>query len=170
MPVSSIMQESPHHTTTTLRRLHMDRDQATAIVGRFGIVIWRGETTVAGVEHVREMGLELLRQAEPPACMLGIVENTAAVPNADTRRLSAKINDEMAEKGVVGYAALIPTPGFAGAWIRGVVTALNLLARRRYPFRVFESTDDACSWLAQVLGDSTMAARGVAWFHRSLSR
>jgi hypothetical protein len=95
--------------------------------------------------------------------MLGIVENTAAVPNADTRRLSARINDEMAEKGVVGFAAVIPTPGFAGAWIRGVVTALNLLARRRYPFRVFETTDDACGWLAQVLGDCTMASRGVAW-------
>lgn len=156
------MRESQNRAAISLRRLHVDGDHATAIVGQFGLVIWRGETTEDAVGRVYSMGLELIGDGSTPVCIIGIVEGSAKVPNAEARRLSARYNDEMADKGVVGYAGIMPKPGFSGAWIRGVITALHLLARKRYPFHMFGSTCEACEWLKGILGDSTINTKLVA--------
>jgi hypothetical protein len=154
------MVESRARTEEVAKRLYWDCDQATAIFGRFGVVIWRGETTLAAVDRVREMGLELVRQS-PPRCIIGVVEETTKIPSADARKQSAKVNDELAEMGVVGYAGVMPRTGFSGAWIRGVITALHLMARKPYPFRVFESSGEACSWLVSMLGDPNINPKTV---------
>lgn len=157
------MQMSRSGMISIVKPLYLDCNQATAIAGPFGIVLWRGDTTPAAVVRVRKMGLETIQEAGGgPIGLIGIVETTAKVPDAECRRLSARINDELIGLGAVGLAAVIPGSGFSGAWIRGVVTALNLMARNRYPFRAIESTVDACSWLANLIGDQSINAQRYA--------
>jgi len=150
------MQLSQRRMMSIVRPLYVDCNQATAIAGPFGVVLWRGETTPAAVTRVRQMGLATIQQSQCAVGLIGIVENTAKVPDPECRRLSAKVNDELVNSGAVGLAAVIPGSGFSGAWIRGVVTALHLMARHRYPFRALESTTQACGWLAALIGESSL--------------
>lgn len=144
------------------RHLHADQHQATAVFGRIGVVVWRGDATLPAVHRVRDMGLATLGSSTQPIGLIGIVENSATAPDEAARRLSAQVNDELAHLGAVGFAAVLPQPGFAGAWVRGVVTGLNLLARRRYPFRTYESSSEACSWLFELLEDTSTSWKSTA--------
>jgi hypothetical protein len=156
------MSDTHPRSVAVLKELYMDCDQATAVIGRFGVVVWRGETTPTGVSRVRQMGLAVLARSPGSVGLIGIVEKTAKVPDANNRRLSAQVNDELASKGAVALAAVMPMSGFAGACIRGVVTGLNLMARNRYQFHTFESTTAACGWLSGMLRDPRLDWRTAA--------
>ncbi|HEY5958453.1 MAG TPA: hypothetical protein VIV60_17940 [Polyangiaceae bacterium] len=146
----------------TITRLYADPHQATAVIGPFGVVVWRGVTTPAAVARVRAAGVAALELSPGGIGMIGVVEQGAQVPDAECRRLSAQVNDELASMGVVGLAAVMPMSGFTGACMRGVVTGLNLLARNRYPFRAYESSAEACSWLSKLLSNSKTNWRATA--------
>jgi hypothetical protein len=138
----------------TITRLYADSHQATAVIGPIGIVVWRGVTTPTAVARVRAAGLAALELSPGGIGMIGVVEHGAQLPDAECRKLSAQVNDELAQMGAVGLAAVMPMSGFTGACMRGVVTGLSLLARSRYPFRAYETSADACSWLSTLLGNS----------------
>jgi hypothetical protein len=154
--VLSGMHWRPLRTTPLLRHMHVDCDQATATIGPIGVVIWRGEMTPAGVERVREMGHLALEQQRSVG-VIGIVENSSSVPCAAARKLHAKLNDELAVRGVVAYASVIPGSGFVGARARGVFTELTLMARNRCQYKAYETTQEACVWLYGLLDTSTLS-------------
>ncbi|HEY5958661.1 MAG TPA: hypothetical protein VIV60_19005 [Polyangiaceae bacterium] len=142
--------------------LFVDQHHATLIVGPLGVVVWRGEASPSAVRRVLELGIATAAANPSGFGMIGVVELGAKAPDATSRQLSASINDELAAKGAVGFAAIIPQPGFAGAWIRAVVTSLNWLARNDYPFRAYESSEMACQWLLQSLLSSPAEYQEVA--------
>lgn len=151
----------------------MTSDCAMMQWGPVFVVIWRGVTTPAAVRRLRDQVLEVIGEYPGETTVLGIVEDTAAVPNPEARRLSAAVNDELAGAGARAFAAVIPTTGFAGAWIRGVVTGLNLVARRRFPFRVFQDTFSACAWFAsstQFHWNAGAAAKAIEQFRTEYAR
>jgi hypothetical protein len=61
------------------------------------------------------------------------------------------VNDELSALGMVAFAGVLPAQGLIASWVRGVVTGLTLLSRRRYPFRVFQNTREACEWSRALL-------------------
>lgn len=133
------------------RTLYASHDQSTLISGPFGVVIWRGAVTPAAIDRVREMGLAALHGSPGSAVLFGIVEESAAMPNAEQRGRSAAINDELATLGVIGFGAVLGSHGFSGAIMRSVVTGLSQIARNRYAFRAFPSVANTCEWGAKLL-------------------
>jgi hypothetical protein len=131
--------------------LYVDQHQATLVIGPVGVVVWRGEASLTAVQRVRDLGLFAAEVSPRGFGMIGVVEATAKAPTSESRQLSAAINDELARRGATGFAAIVPQPGFAGAWIRAVVTSLNWLARNQYSFKAYESTEQACRWLLEPL-------------------
>src|SRR5688572_18040934 len=83
------------------RTLYASPEQSTLVCGPFGVVIWRGAATLAGINRVREMGLAALQSSPGGAVLFGVIEESAAMPDAEQRRRSAAVNDELAALGVV---------------------------------------------------------------------
>lgn len=169
------MQAAVSNLTTepSVQVLHMDTNLATAIIGPIVVVVWRGVADSFGNLQVQTAGVQALKQNPAGIGVMGVVEETHQVPNAEARKSSAQVNDRLAEFGAVGFAGVLPLKGFAGAWTRGVVTGLTLLARRRYPFHVFQYEEEASKWLAQLLAerarvncDAAAVARAIRRFRR----
>lgn len=150
--------------------LHMDSNLATAIVGPIVVVVWRGVADTFGNLQVQTAGIQALKQTPAGIGVMGVVEDTHQVPNAEARKSSAQVNDRLAEFGAVGFAGVLPLKGFAGAWTRGVVTGLTLLARRRYPFHVFQYEEEATKWLAQLLAERARVSCDPATVARAIRR
>jgi hypothetical protein len=153
--------------------LHMDSNLATVICGPIAVVVWRGVADSFGNLQVQTAGIQALKQNPAGIGVLGVVEDTHQVPNAEARKSSAQVNDRLAEFGAVGFAGVLPLKGFTGAWTRGVVTGLTLLARRRYQFQVFQYEEEATKWLAGLLAqraniecDAAAVARAIRAFRR----
>lgn len=160
-------------TEPSCQVLHMDANLATILCGPIVCVIWRGVADSFGNLQVQTAGVQALKQHPAGIGVIGVVEDTHQVPNAEARKSSAQVNDRLAEFGAVGFAGVLPLKGFTGAWTRGVVTGLTLLARRRYPFHVFQYEEEATKWLAQLLRerakvecDAAATARAIRRFRR----
>jgi hypothetical protein len=159
-PPVSVVNEDP-------KLLHMDKHQATFVWGPLAMVIWRGECDRIATHRVEQAGMEVLRR-HSAAALMGIVEPTAVPPSAEMRALSAASNDRLARLGVVGIAGVLSQKGFAGSFIRGVITGLAMLSRADYPFKAFEGHVEAGAWLSSLLAkrnqgmDAASCARVVS--------
>jgi hypothetical protein len=157
---ASVVNEDP-------RLLHMDKHHATFVWGPLAMVIWRGECDRIATHRVEQAGMEVLRRYSA-AGLIAIVEPTAVPPSSEMRALSAACNDRLARLGLVGIAGVLTQSGFAGSFIRGVITGLAMLSRADYPFKAFEGHVEAGSWLSQLLAkrsqrmDPTSCARVVS--------
>jgi len=132
-------------------QLHMDSNLATMVWGPIAVVVWRGVANTFGNQQVFLAGQHALQSFPRGVAVVGVVEATHKVPDAATRAHSAQINDQLAGVGVVGFAGVLPLPGFAGAWARGVVTGITLLSRQRYLFQVYRYESEAVRWLGKLL-------------------
>jgi hypothetical protein len=144
------------------RTLYASPEQSTLVCGPLGVVIWRGAATLAGINRVREMGLAALQSSPGGAVLFGVIEESAAMPDAEQRRRSAAVNDELAALGVIGFGAVLGSQGFSGAIVRSVVTGLSQIARNRYAFRAFPTVNHACEWGAKLLGAASVDWRAHA--------
>lgn len=149
-------------------RIQMNPDCATMRWGPVCAVIWRGITRPSAIVHVKEMCLDALQEFPSGIVVVGVVEDTAQVPDAEARALSATTNDAIAQAGAKAFAGVIPGNGFVAAWVRSVITGLNLLARKPYPFRVFENPLDFSLWASDILPDldPLSAAGAIDQFRR----
>lgn len=129
----------------------MDSNLATMVWGPIAVVVWRGVANAFGNQQVFRAGEHALQSFPGAVGIMGVVEATHQVPDAATRAHSARINDQLAGVGVVGFAGVLPLPGFAGAWARGVVTGITLLSRQRYLFQVYRCEREAVRWLGKLL-------------------
>jgi hypothetical protein len=128
-----------------VERLVMDHDVGIMVYGPLMFVVWRGETTKHAIEQILRIGTDLLKK-HPNGAVVGVVEDSAKLPSSEAREHSAKVNDQLFDLGMVAFAGVLPAQGFVAAWVRGVVTGLTLLSRKRYPFRVFQTTREATDW------------------------
>lgn len=128
-----------------VEKLVMDHDVGIMVYGPVMFVVWRGETTKHAIEQILRIGTDLLKR-HPSGAVIGIVEDSAKLPSSEARELSAKVNDQLFDLGMLAFAGVLPAQGFVAAWVRGVVTGLTLLSRKRYPFRVFQTTREATDW------------------------
>jgi hypothetical protein len=142
--------------------LYIDRDQATLVVGRAGVVVWRGPVSLAAVERVREMGLAVLKASPKGAVLVGVVESTAVPPEGQARVRSAAVNDELSQLGISAFIAIFPQSGLKGAAMRGVMTGLTLLSRTRFPMRIFQETHKGIEWGYQVQPQADMNWSGCS--------
>jgi hypothetical protein len=78
------------------------------------------------------------------AVLVILKEAPATAPDDGFRKEVAETWSEFEEQ-MIAHALVNPAAGFMGAAVRGVMTGINLLSRRRFAQRVFATSDEACA-------------------------
>ena len=117
-------------------------------------VIWRHETTMAGVLALRST-FSAFVATNPAVRLLTIVEARAPLPTAQVRQGLA---DFLGQQGahIKRSAVVFEGEGFRAAAVRGVVTGLTMLARPPYPHKIFGKLSDASVWLSSDSADTSV--------------
>lgn len=98
------------------------------------MVVWRKNTTRAGVQDTRNWCDRLAAPWADGIFLLTIIQQGAAPPNPDARRALASYMKTC--EYIRGSAVTIEGKGFRSALVRGVVTSLSMLAEQPYPHQV----------------------------------
>jgi hypothetical protein len=139
--------------TKQWRLIRVEDDYALGRYRDLFVLIWRHETTIEGCRTFRD---ELFRFAEgrPQGIgLLTIVEETAPMPPGESRQsIASTLRD--ASDHIHASAVVFEGAGFRAAAVRSVVVGLTMLARQKFPHRVFGNLSDAATWMHGTLGDA----------------
>lgn len=109
------------------------------------ILVWKNETTLAGVDAVQTAYDDLAKANPSGVFMLTIVESGAPMPPSSVRdalaRFLANGNGRTLLSGVAHEGT-----GFRAAAVRSVVTGLAVIGQLPYPHKVFATVSEAASW------------------------
>ncbi len=109
------------------------------------ICVWRKAPTVHALEVVQRTG-EALSAANPGGIgIMGVAEEGMPIMGSEERRMSIKMLSETAAH-VAFYGCVIEGDGFWASAARSTMTAICLVARPSYPFRIFRYPGDASTW------------------------
>src|SRR5688572_27233637 len=129
------------------------RDFALASFRDCFMVIWRHETTLDGARALRRGCFGFAETRPRGIALLTIVEEEAPMPPSDARAEIATFlrdgSDRIKASGVVFEGS-----GFRAAAVRSVVVGLTMLARQKYPHKVFGNLKEAAAFLDRELGDT----------------
>jgi len=110
-------------------------------------VVWKRETTVAGVAKTEKVFRELYQRHSSGLYLMTIVEEGALMPNAEARETVAVFLRSVA--GKLRMSAVVHEgSGFRAAAVRSVVTGLSMLVRLPYPHEIFATVEQAAKWLS----------------------
>jgi hypothetical protein len=113
------------------------------------LYIWRGPTTVAATEILREaMGAVRHGSEGTPKLLLGVVEAGTPPPETVVRKALAEVLG-LGNDFICASALAFEGQGFQASMVRAVATGLSLLARTTYPHQVFREVESASEWLAE---------------------
>ena len=125
-------------------------DYALATFRDLYIVIWRRNTTMASVRAVRRGALAFADQRPKGIALLTIIEEEAPMPPSEPREALALFmrdaGDHIKASGVVFEGT-----GFRAAAVRSVVVGLTMLARQKYPHKVFAELEETTAWMEREL-------------------
>ena len=125
-------------------------DYCLATWARFYIDIWRGNTTMEGLQAI-QVGFPGFANRYPSGVgLVTIVEQRAPLPPAPVRNAMAKFLADSAS-AIKCSAVVFEGEGFSAAAVRGVVTGLTLVARPAYPHKIFATVPQASAWSASSI-------------------
>ncbi|MET0343549.1 MAG: hypothetical protein ABW252_21235 [Polyangiales bacterium] len=109
-------------------------------------LVWKRETTVAGMDSYTAVYRELSLRFPTGIYLLTVVEQHAPMPSTEAREAVAVFMRQGA--GRIRMSAVVHEgAGFRAAAVRSVVTGFAMLAKVPYPHRVFATVDQAAKWL-----------------------
>lgn len=112
-------------------------------------IVWRQITTVQGVFALDRALREQRDRYHSGLYLLTVVEETAALPDAQARDAVARFL--RSASGTVRMSAVVHEgTGFRAAAVRSVVTAISHLARLPYPHEIFATVEQAAAWLGST--------------------
>jgi len=144
-----------------IRVLHETPAITIAAAGPYCLGRWRDVSDVHGLRAMHEALLIWARSVDR-FCASNVVDAHAIIRiPEDGRREVAKVqgsfNDQQA-----GLATVVPAKGFFSAAVRGIVSAVVLMSRARFPQQVFDDQRAARLWSAGLIGrtdgDDALAA------------
>jgi hypothetical protein len=147
-----------------LTRVHSGLVMASR--GPVCLALWRSKPTLE-LFHIQRAELAAAVAHHPGTQLfLCIVEAKADPPDQALRSASAQMIAQHGRK-LAAFACVIEGTGFRSAITRTVLTGIALLVPKPAPNRFFESTREACAWLASLgapgnlagLADQIAAAR-----------
>ena len=124
-----------------------DEAHLAAIHRNIYLTAWWGETTVARLRRVGEIGHELARQWPKGFVALALIhsKNAPSLP-PDVRAEAQKLSREPAAN-MRAIAQVIYGSGFVAAAVRSIATGMVLLSRSRKPTKIFGTLERASTWL-----------------------
>lgn len=147
--------------TDTIEILAATDDYLHAAVGPVFLLVWRGETTSAGVNATEAAMEKMAKMSGDRFGLLTVVEPNAPLPPGEVRDQLAALLGRL--PWITASAVVFEGKGFRAAAVRSVVTGLTLLAKQPYPHKVFGTTEEGTQWLLSTmnLGPSAIAASKV---------
>jgi hypothetical protein len=130
--------------------LGADPDYALATWGSLFIIVWRVYTPVEAVREVRRQANRYAAERRGQLGFLTFVEPGAPTPSSAARAELASLLRE-ASPFTRASAVVYEGDGFQAAAVRSVVTGLALLARQKFPHKIFGKTIDASTWMVREL-------------------
>jgi hypothetical protein len=138
-----------------LNAIEVTADHAFGQVGDLLLCVWRRQTTMAGVERMKA---HVASAQSRERFLVSVVEPGAQLPAPEVRdALAALLRDGLAGRAVAS-ALVFEGSGVQANLVRAAVMTLRLLARQRYPHRIFSTTEEALAWL-----DRTAVERGTGF-------
>lgn len=130
--------------------IKVDPDFALASWNDVFMVIWRVNTTVEGARALRRECLGFAAKRPEGIALLTIVEEGAPMPAPESREVIARFLGDASES-IRASAVIFEGDGFRAAAVRSVVIGLTMLARQKYPHKVFAAVEDGATWLEREL-------------------
>jgi hypothetical protein len=131
--------------------IEVTADHAFGHAGEVLVYVWRRQTTLAGIARLREY---VTAGSPRERFMLGAVEPGAALPEPEARdALAAMLKDGMGGRAVAS-AVVFEGSGLQDNLVRIAVMTLRLLARQRYPHKIFSTTGAALKWLTAAAAEA----------------
>ena len=132
--------------------LYSDGDSCAALIGPVLVFVARGRPNAEQVTLMNEWGDRLQRELPKGAGFIIIVRSDAPIPT-ERERTYARGCFEAAGKFAASAAMVIEGAGFVAAALRGAATAITLMSRMRYPFKVFGDVGSAAVFVINKLPD-----------------
>ncbi|MFO0615572.1 MAG: hypothetical protein U0414_23465 [Polyangiaceae bacterium] len=153
-------------------------DGLTAVVGWRAVVVsvWRKEPfPIASSRLAVEAMLAYGRTVAPTKVAVVVMLNPDVTPpNAELRAEMDRNARHLAAMTACG-ATIHSGTGFRAAAVRGVLTALQLVARSKHPEKVFTTDAAAAAWMTPLLRDAGMrvtspgeVADALAWIRANV--
>jgi hypothetical protein len=109
-------------------------------------LVWKRETTVAGMDAYTQVYRELALRFPTGLYLMTIVEQDASMPGYEAREAVAVFM--RAGAGRIRMSAVVHEgAGFRAAAVRSVVTGFTMLAKVPYPHRIFATVEQGAKWL-----------------------
>jgi hypothetical protein len=155
------------NVSTDWRILRNQADFAIAVYRDVFVLVWRHDTTMEGCAAVRHDLFEMAQTRPKGLALITIVEELAPMPPAESRQELAKILTDASDH-IRASAVVFEGTGFRAAAVRSVVVGLTMLARQKFPHKVFGNLPDAASWMHATWGDSLENGCSVAQLERAI--
>jgi hypothetical protein len=151
-----------HHPGTMANDLEILFEEPDFTAGLYqNALLWafRGVVSLPRIKWAIPAHKQLLRKYPKGIAVVTIITETASLSMpADARDLSTAITKEN-ENSYCCVCEIIPGTGFRGAVARSVTAGIRLVARTKFPAKVFADAADASRWLAPLM--SPNLARGI---------
>jgi hypothetical protein len=138
---------------------HIERatsDYALATFRDLYIVIWHRNTTMTGAQAVRRGCFAFAESRPKGVALLTIVEEEAPMPASEPRESLATFMRDASDH-IKASAVVFEGTGFRAAAVRSVVVGLTMLARQKYPHKVFSGLIEATAWMERELAAAKLA-------------
>lgn len=153
---------------------HPDLEVIKIVSGVYSAYRWKNVAVTFWFDAATMESLRSFERGASETCALHpeglslvmiMVPGGRSMPSAEVRAKFGQIS-AMHAQFIAAAAVLIPGTGFWPSAIRGLVTAISLLAPPKYDFEVFDSLSDVASWLTPIHAART----GVELDHQVLLR
>jgi hypothetical protein len=138
---------------TTLRVSSVTLDHAIGSFGSTVLYVSRTSTTLEAL-HLLRAEMNVARVVGGALSLFGVVEGAAALPSSEVRDGLADLLRDLGEKGGVASALTFEGRGFRASAVRSLTTGVALVARQRFPHRIFSTVPEAASWLVSTISAS----------------
>jgi hypothetical protein len=136
---------------TKAELLHLQDDYAMATYRDVFVIIWRHLTTIETCRLFRRELVDFGKKRSKGIALLTIVEERAPMPPTECRQSIAETLRDASDH-ILASAVVFEGEGFRAAAVRSVVAGLNMLARQKFPHKVFSDISEAGSWMHATVG------------------
>jgi hypothetical protein len=136
------------------------KDNVIATYRALILLIWREGVDVAAAEQYRKIAVGLGHKFPAGTGSIQIVEPASSVPSSEVRNILASVPEQL---GAVPTFVAVVAEGesLRSSLVRGVVTGVSLLMRKRLPMGVFSDLREAAAFAAKQLPSAGYSAEEI---------
>src|SRR5438445_187344 len=137
------------------RIIESTRDHAIGAFRDVLFLVWRRDTSLAASRAFDRAAHDLARVVGTQIGLLTVVEAEAPIPTSAAREALSSTMKSCSDV-LIASAVTFEGEGFRASAVRGVATALSLMAKPPYPHKTFATVRDAARWLSSRMPGASL--------------